>query len=165
MSGAWRWAQLASESPEVSVAAVPDTTRRGFKPAHSLTSELEKPGSMNTEGDGLGRRSLQQAAAFRITWPRRSSMRSRLASVSARSIPCALPTQRAVAARRWHAPRSRPLTMSSRPAWPHRFVAVVQVEVLEQIAGFIKARRKRTLAPEEARRRGFKPTHRATSGR
>ncbi len=43
--------------------------------------------------------------------------------------------------------------------------AVFPTEALEQVAGVIKARRKRTLAPEEARRRGFKPTHRATSER
>ena len=43
--------------------------------------------------------------------------------------------------------------------------AVFPPEALEQVAGVIKARRKRTLSPEEARRRGFKPTHRATSGR
>ena len=43
--------------------------------------------------------------------------------------------------------------------------AVFPPEALEQVAGIIKARRMRTLAPEEARRRGFKPTHRATSGR
>ncbi len=42
--------------------------------------------------------------------------------------------------------------------------AVFPREALEQIAVVIKARRRRTLAPEEARRRGFKPTHRATSG-
>ena len=41
--------------------------------------------------------------------------------------------------------------------------AVFPPEVLEQVAGIIKARRQRTLSPEEARRRGFKPTHRATS--
>ena len=41
--------------------------------------------------------------------------------------------------------------------------AVFPPEVLDQVAGVIKARRRRTLAPEEARRRGFKPTHRATS--
>jgi hypothetical protein len=41
--------------------------------------------------------------------------------------------------------------------------AVFPPEVLEQVAGVIKARRRRTLAPEEARRRGFKPTHSATS--
>ena len=45
-------------------------------------------------------------------------MRSRLASVSARSIPCTLPARRAVAARRWHAPRSGPLTMHSDPSGP-----------------------------------------------
>jgi len=38
-------------------------------------------------------------------------------------------------------------------------------EALEQVAQVIKARRKRVLTPEEARRRGFKPTPRATSGR
>lgn len=43
--------------------------------------------------------------------------------------------------------------------------AVFSPESLEQVAGVIKARRKRTLVPEEACRRGFKPTHRATSER
>ena len=43
--------------------------------------------------------------------------------------------------------------------------AVFPIEALEQVAHVIKARRKRTLTPEEARRRGFKPTHGATSGR
>jgi hypothetical protein len=43
--------------------------------------------------------------------------------------------------------------------------AVFPPEGLEQVAGVIRARRKRTLVPEEARRRGFKPTLRATSGR
>ena len=43
--------------------------------------------------------------------------------------------------------------------------AVFPPEVLEQVAGVIRARRKRILLPEEARRRGFKPTPRATSGR
>ena len=42
--------------------------------------------------------------------------------------------------------------------------AVFPPEALEHVAGVIKARRRRTLPPEEARRRGFKPTHRATSG-
>ena len=42
--------------------------------------------------------------------------------------------------------------------------AVFLPEAVAQVALVIKARRKRTLAPEEARRRGFKPTHRATSG-
>jgi len=42
--------------------------------------------------------------------------------------------------------------------------ALVPLEALEQVAKVIKARRKRILAPEEARRRGFKPTHSATSG-
>ena len=42
--------------------------------------------------------------------------------------------------------------------------AVFPPEALEQIAQVIKARRRRSLSPEEARRRGFKPTHRATSG-
>jgi len=41
--------------------------------------------------------------------------------------------------------------------------AVFPPEALEQVASVIKARRRRTLSPEEARRRGFKPTHRATS--
>jgi hypothetical protein len=43
--------------------------------------------------------------------------------------------------------------------------AVFPLEVLDQVARTIKARRKRILAPEEARRRGFKSTHRATSER
>ena len=42
--------------------------------------------------------------------------------------------------------------------------AVFAPEALARVAGVINARRKRTLAPEEARRRGFKPTHRASSG-
>jgi hypothetical protein len=42
--------------------------------------------------------------------------------------------------------------------------AVFAPEALLQVARIIKARRRRTLSPEEARRRGFKPTHRATSG-
>jgi hypothetical protein len=41
--------------------------------------------------------------------------------------------------------------------------AVFPPEVLERVAGVIKVRRRRTLSSEEARRRGFKPTHRATS--
>lgn len=41
--------------------------------------------------------------------------------------------------------------------------AVFPTEAFEQVAGVIRARRRRTLSPEEARRRGFKPTHRATS--
>ena len=41
--------------------------------------------------------------------------------------------------------------------------AVFPPEVLEQVAGVVKARRRRTFPPEEARRRGFKPAHRATS--
>jgi hypothetical protein len=43
--------------------------------------------------------------------------------------------------------------------------AVLAPEALLQVARVIKARRRRTLSPEEARRRGFKPTYRATSGR
>src|SRR5262245_10951102 len=43
--------------------------------------------------------------------------------------------------------------------------AVFPPEALEQVAQVIKARRKRSLAPEEARRRRFKPTPRASSGR
>jgi len=39
--------------------------------------------------------------------------------------------------------------------------AVFAPEALEQVAKAIKARRTRTLAPEEARRRGFKPPHTA----
>ena len=42
--------------------------------------------------------------------------------------------------------------------------AVFPPEALEQVTQVIKARRRRSLSPEEARRRGFKPTHRATSG-
>jgi hypothetical protein len=42
--------------------------------------------------------------------------------------------------------------------------AVFPPEALERVAGVIRARRRRTLSPDEARRRGFKPTHRATSG-
>ena len=42
--------------------------------------------------------------------------------------------------------------------------AVLAPEALLQVARVIKARRRRTLSAEEARRRGFKPTHRATSG-
>ena len=42
--------------------------------------------------------------------------------------------------------------------------AVFPPEALKQVAAVIKARRGRTLSPKEARRRGFKPTHRATSG-
>ena len=41
--------------------------------------------------------------------------------------------------------------------------AVFPPALLDQVARVIKARRKRTLVPEEARRRGFKPTHSATS--
>jgi hypothetical protein len=41
--------------------------------------------------------------------------------------------------------------------------AVFPPEAVEKVAGVIKARRRRTLAPEEARRRGFEPAHRATS--
>jgi hypothetical protein len=43
--------------------------------------------------------------------------------------------------------------------------AVFPPAALQQVARVIKARRRRTLSAEEARRRGFKPTHRATSGR
>lgn len=42
--------------------------------------------------------------------------------------------------------------------------AVFPVEALETVAAVIKARRRRMLASEEARRRGFKLTHSATSG-
>jgi len=42
--------------------------------------------------------------------------------------------------------------------------AVFPPEAMEQVAGVIKARRRRTLSPAEARRRGFKPTHTTTSG-
>lgn len=41
--------------------------------------------------------------------------------------------------------------------------ALFPLEALEQVAGVIKVRRRRALSPEEARRRGFKPTPRATS--
>jgi hypothetical protein len=41
--------------------------------------------------------------------------------------------------------------------------AVFPPEAIDEIAGAIKARRRRTLSPEEARRRGFKPTHTSTS--
>ena len=43
--------------------------------------------------------------------------------------------------------------------------AVFPPEAVEQVAVVIKARRRRSLSSEEARRRGFKPTPRATSGR
>jgi hypothetical protein len=42
--------------------------------------------------------------------------------------------------------------------------AVFPPHALEQVARVIKARRQRTLAPDDARRRGFKPTPRVTSG-
>lgn len=42
--------------------------------------------------------------------------------------------------------------------------AVFAPEALQQVARVIKARRRRALSPDEARRCGFKPTHRATSG-
>jgi hypothetical protein len=42
--------------------------------------------------------------------------------------------------------------------------AVFPPESLQQLAQLIQARRRRTLSSEEARRRGFKPTVRATSG-
>jgi len=41
--------------------------------------------------------------------------------------------------------------------------AVLPPDALEQVALVIKARRRRSLSPPEARRRGFKPTHGATS--
>ena len=41
--------------------------------------------------------------------------------------------------------------------------AVFPPEAMEQVARVIKARRRRSLSPDDARRRGFKPTHRATS--
>lgn len=41
--------------------------------------------------------------------------------------------------------------------------AVFPPECLQRVARVIKARRRRTLSPDEARRRGFKPTLRATS--
>ena len=43
--------------------------------------------------------------------------------------------------------------------------AVLPLEVLQQVARVHRARRKRALAPENAHRRRFKPTPRATSGR
>jgi hypothetical protein len=43
--------------------------------------------------------------------------------------------------------------------------AVFPPEALDHVARVIRARRRRTLPPEEACRRGFTPTHRATSGR
>lgn len=43
--------------------------------------------------------------------------------------------------------------------------AVFAPEALQHVARTIKARRRRTLSAEEARRRGFKPTLRAASGR
>ena len=46
----------------------------------------------------------------------------------------------------------------------HEMRAVFPPEALEQVALVIKARRKRILSAEEARRRGFKPTPRVTSG-
>ena len=42
--------------------------------------------------------------------------------------------------------------------------AVFPPEALDQVGAVIRARRRRTLAADEARRRGFKSTHRATSG-
>lgn len=41
--------------------------------------------------------------------------------------------------------------------------AMFPPEALEEVARVVKARRRRTLSSEEARRRGFKPTHSATS--
>ena len=41
--------------------------------------------------------------------------------------------------------------------------AVFPPDALEYVAGVIKARRRRSLSSEEAHRRGFKLTHRATS--
>ena len=43
--------------------------------------------------------------------------------------------------------------------------AVFATIALQQVARVIKARRRRTLSAEEPRRRGFKPTLRATYGR
>lgn len=43
--------------------------------------------------------------------------------------------------------------------------AVFPAEALELVAAVIKARRRRTLMPDEARRRGFKPTHSTPPGR
>jgi hypothetical protein len=43
--------------------------------------------------------------------------------------------------------------------------ALFPPEALDQVAGVIRARRRRTLSSAEARRRsGLRPTHRATSG-
>ena len=42
--------------------------------------------------------------------------------------------------------------------------AVFSPKALEHVAKVIKAPRRRSLSPEDARRRGFKPTHGATSG-
>jgi len=42
--------------------------------------------------------------------------------------------------------------------------AVFSPNALEHVAKVIRARRRRSLSPEDARRRGFKPTHGATSG-
>jgi len=42
--------------------------------------------------------------------------------------------------------------------------AIFPPDALGQVALVIKAGRKRSLSPEEARRRGFKLTHRVTSG-
>lgn len=46
----------------------------------------------------------------------------------------------------------------------HEMRAVFPPEALEQVAGVIKARRKRTLSPEIARKLGAKTAYRATSG-
>src|SRR2546425_11809101 len=42
--------------------------------------------------------------------------------------------------------------------------AVFAPETMEQVARVIRPRRRRSLSPEDARRRGFKPTHGATAG-
>jgi hypothetical protein len=47
----------------------------------------------------------------------------------------------------------------------HEMRAVFPPEALEQVAGVIKARRKRTLSPEVARKLGAKTAYRATSRR
>ena len=80
---------------------------------------------------------------------------------------CALPGRFAIAAH-----SSRPRLFAKLWAIPgvqrhqtgdREMRAVFPAEALEQVADVIKARRRRTLTPEEARWRGFKPTHRTTS--
>ena len=82
---------------------------------------------------------------------------------------CALPGQFALTV---YTDRPRLFTKmwSITGAHPHQtgdteMRAVFPPEALAQVAGVIKALRKRTLASEEAGRRGFKSTPRATSGR